>query len=249
MTEPARVTKPRRNRIVDHRGNLSLKLSIGKEKMHADPWMSRQMYNNAFYINGAQYCRPHLLFRCHLCEVDCNDLKEEVDEERRQLGLRPSGVENFNQYADKWGFRTKEALLTMTLQDDLARQMNGKDYYTKNPHLWQERRREMDEIERDINVPFLQEVAEMKEMGATECCYWACTTPNGDNLLRCVGCKIARYCCKEHQAKDWKWEHRGECTVNVPEFVLDEIEGDRQRHLSGDYSHIEHADRLDPTRT
>ena len=78
----------------------------------------------------------------------------------------------------------------------------------------------------------------MKNQGASQCCYWACKTPNGcdgGKLLKCSACGIAKYCCKEHQQLDWKWEHKGECTASLPGWLKEEMEQDRLRNLKGDY--------------
>ena len=32
-------------------------------------------------------------------------------------------------------------------------------------------------------------------------------------MMRCGGCKVASYCCKDHQVKDWKGQHKGECKL------------------------------------
>jgi hypothetical protein len=96
--------------------------------------------------------------------------------------------------------------------------------------------------ERKINERFLSENDEfLKNEGADQCCYWACKTPNGREeqdlkLMTCTGCGIVKYCCKEHQKLDWKWEHKGECTLNLPEFLKQEIALDREKNLKGDYS-------------
>lgn len=37
------------------------------------------------------------------------------------------------------------------------------------------------------------------------------------DFSRCGRCRVARYCCKEHQAADWRWQHRKTCTVEQVE--------------------------------
>jgi hypothetical protein len=93
--------------------------------------------------------------------------------------------------------------------------------------------------ERELNDKFLAETDEiMQNQGASQCCYWACKTPHGNDgrpLSRCTGCKIVKYCCKEHQALDWDWEHKAECTSVLPDWYKAELEADRERNLRGDY--------------
>ena len=52
----------------------------------------------------------------------------------------------------------------------------------------------------------------------TACAYYKCAiewtgthASTGVELLTCTGCGIARYCSKECQRKDWRWEHKAEC--------------------------------------
>lgn len=85
--------------------------------------------------------------------------------------------------------------------------------------------------ERQLNDQYLKEV---KEIEATQCCYWACEQPNAPNLSKCAGCHIVKYCCKEHQAKDWAWEHKGEC--KRPTYLKEEYEDAGRRNLAGDYT-------------
>ena len=42
-------------------------------------------------------------------------------------------------------------------------------------------------------------------------CGW-CDRPR-ERLLRCSACRIAYYCCKPHQANDWKGSHKAECAI------------------------------------
>ena len=86
---------------------------------------------------------------------------------------------------------------------------------------------------------FLPEVDDVKSRGVSQCCYWACKTPTGigeeKKLLKCTGCGIAKYCCKEHQKLDWSWEHKGECTVNLPAWFVAEMEQERLDNINGNY--------------
>jgi hypothetical protein len=78
--------------------------------------------------------------------------------------------------------------------------------------------------------------------GVSHCCYWACANPSPEQLFKCKGCGVVKYCCREHQEQDWKWEHKVECTRSVPQYILDEMQSDKERYLRGDYLKIEHGD-------
>jgi hypothetical protein len=214
----------------------SLKLSIGKNKIHAgDKNFARGLYQD-FIINGAHYCRPHLMLRCHLCEVDALSIKKKVDEERERLGLRESGDQRINQTALEWKDFISEKQLQLQLESDLIRQKYGKDYYKTDPDKWENFRDKCEEDERMINDKFLAMVAKTFQDGAAQCCYWACEAPNAEKLLTCTGCGVVKYCSKEHQKMDWLWEHKGECTCQVPEYIKKDIERDRQKNLNGIYA-------------
>ena len=224
----------------------SLKMSIGKKKLHEDEGFARIMYQN-FILNGVQYCRRHLMLKCHLCRVDTSSLREEVDEEREALGLRLGGDPKFNARAEKWQEYITEKQLEVTLQRDLLNLKYGTEYLKNHPEHWNNLTKQLKRQEREMNDKFLAENDEIFKDGASQCCYWACETPNGQQrydshgrssslLLRCAGCGIAKYCCKQHQKLDWVWEHKGECKLNVPEFLRREIEQDRLRNLNGNYT-------------
>mmetsp|Transcript_12542 Transcript_12542/g.35884 ORF Transcript_12542/g.35884 Transcript_12542/m.35884 type:complete len:146 (-) Transcript_12542:19-456(-) len=109
---------------------------------------------------------------------------------------------------------------------------------TANPLEWRALVREFKEKERKLNDEFLADVVKTFEEGASQCCYYACANPAVETLYKCVGRGIAKYCSKKHQALDWKWEHKVECTKSMPQFVLDEIESDRERNVRGDYDKL-----------
>lgn len=219
-------------------GNKSFKMSIGKKKLHANPQLARMIYGKVV-LNGVQYCRPHYMLYCHICEENNLSMKEEVDEEREMLGLRPGGDPRINKKAEEWADFIQEKQLQLRLEVDINRQRYGNNLLTDAPDVWEEMGRKNSIMEREINDRFLAIVQRTLDEGASECCYWACSTPAAEKLLRCSGCRVAKYCSKEHHALDWKWEHKGECSQNVPQFVLDEIASDRQRNLDGDYSLVE----------
>lgn len=218
----------------------TLKMSIGKKKLHAhgQEGMARMMYASII-INGAQYCRRHLMIRCHLCQEDSWFLKEEGDDARSELGLRDSGDPRLNERARYWtDFIISENMQKKMKVESLI-QKYGRDHGSTHPQHWHGLTREWGAEERQINDRFLAENDDViRNKGASQCCYWACETPSGADgkkLLKCTGCGIAKYCCKEHQALDWRWEHKGECTLAVPDWFKQEIEQDRQRNLNGDY--------------
>jgi hypothetical protein len=223
---------PTINRIVKSNGrNVSLKISIGKKKLQGQgEGLGRLMYS-VMVINGAQYCRPHLKTRCQLCTVDHHTLNEEINEERRQLNLRPCGDAALNGSADEWRDFIVEKTMMLQLTRDLLIQKYGRDHHITHPQHWKKWCRDADESELEINDKYLAMKVE-----TSQCAYWACDTPNAPNLKLCMGCKIVKYCCKEHQAKDWVWEHQGEC--QLPQFFINEMQEDRARHLAGDYREI-----------
>ena len=101
--------------------------------------------------------------------------------------------------------------------------------------------RELEEIERAVNNEFLADVAQTFKKGTSQCCYWGCKQPDSNKLAKCSGCGVVKYCSREHQTLDWKWEHKFECTKAIPKDVLDNIEADRQRNLRGNYDHIDRS--------
>ena len=163
-------------------------------------------------------------------------VREECDAERRELGLRCGGDPRLNARAEKWEAEISEAQLQGRLKGDLLRMRSGG---RPSPSEWSEMMKELKTKENALNKRFLADVETTFDEGASQCCYWACAKPGADKLYKCSGCGIAKYCSKEHQALDWKWEHKVECTKSVPQFFLDEIKSDRERHLNGDYEKVE----------
>lgn len=61
-----------------------------------------------------------------------------------------------------------------------------------------------------------------------------CKTAAG-NLSVCAGCKVVRYCCKEHQAADWP-THKAQCTPVKKARVHFEKEETELRNFPGDFT-------------
>ena len=163
-----------------------------------------------------------------------------MDEERHGLGLRLGGDPRLNERSARWHQYIVEKQMCSKPQHETLIARYGKDHAVTHPEHWQKFVRDSKAEEKEINDRFLTENDEIQQKkGTSQCCYWACETPDGRQdkaLLKCTGCGIVKYCCKDHQKLDWTWEHKGECTTNLPQFFKNDIEEDRQRNLSGDYS-------------
>ena len=236
MPEPTHGRVPQ-----DDGSHKTLIMSVGKKKLHADGpdnELSRMMYGS-MTLNGVQYCRRHLVLSCHLCQTEYTPLKEEADSERLRVGLRPAGDPMLNRRSAQWKEFITDKQMEQTLQRELLIQKYGKNHARTHPQHWIELTNKLGKQEKEINDRFLPEVDEIKKRGASQCCYWRCTSPTGmaelRKLSKCAGCGIAKYCCKEHQLLDWKWEHKGECTKNLPDWLVAEYERDRVCNLAGDY--------------
>jgi hypothetical protein len=218
----------------------TLKMSIGKQRFEEGDKDFRRMMCGDIMINGVPYCRRHLMIKCHLCQEDRDYLHEEANAERDHLGLRMAGDPRLNERSQRWSDRVDEENLLKTLQRDNLIMLYGRNHAQTQPQHWRQLTSAWKVKEREINDAFLAETDDiMQRKGVSQCCYWACTTPNGSDgqpLLRCSGCKIIKYCCKEHQSLDWKFEHKGECTASMPDWYNEELRQDRERNLRGDYS-------------
>ena len=186
-------------------------------------------------INGVEYCRAHLLLRCHLCELDFHDTQEAVEMEREDLELQPGGDARVDDFSAKWESKMEEYAFLLSLQRDMAGIQYGPRDLVEAAQEMTEQMKHRAVNERSLNDEFFADLKELRTKGASKCCYWACENHSSNKLLVCTGCKFHKYCCKEHQALDWTWEHRAECTVNVPQCVLDDMAAEMERHLSGDY--------------
>lgn len=236
------IREPVTHRVEQNDGSYkSFKMSVGKKKIQAngEGGLTRMFYCD-FIINGVHYCHRHIMLKCHLCREDRIYLKQETDEERDFLGLRSGGDPELNERSERWSKLVDDENMKKTLQRDILIQKYGRNHAETHPQYWRQLMTEWKATEREINDKFLAETDDIiQKRGTSQCCYWACKTPAGkDNkpLRRCAGCKFVKYCCEEHQALDWKWEHNGECTSTLPEWFRRELEQDRERNLRGDYA-------------
>ena len=233
--------EPTSGRVPQDDGSYkTLKMSVGKQKMESESKDFQRLMYGDMMINGVPYCRRHLMIKCHLCQEDKGFLHDETNAERDSLGLRMGGDPELNNRSKRWSDLVDTENITKTLQRDNLILRYGRNHAETHPQYWARLTNEWKIKEREINDEFLAENdVIMLNKGASQCCYWACTTPNGHNgnpLLRCTGCNIVRYCCKEHQSRDWKFEHKGECTCSLPDWYNTELQRDRERNLRGDYS-------------
>lgn len=157
-------------------------------------------------INGGTYCRPHLKSDCHMCEVSYEHLHDEANSAREAHGLRPVGDLGLD--ASTWSIKDEVLKAQAVVMDEMAHLKATGQYgpsWRPTPA--------MRAVEDDIN----RRMAEPPR--CTACAYYKCTielagdphTSAGVELLTCTGCGIARYCSKECQRKDWRWEHKAEC--------------------------------------
>ena len=233
--------EPTSGRVPQDDGSTkSLLMSVGKKRLESGDKSFQRMMYGAMLINGASYCRRHLMRKCHRCQEDRHYLHEEANEERYDLGLRDAGDRALNERSDRWSDLVDQENMAKTLQRDMLITKYGRNHAQTHPQYWRELTNQWVVREREINDEFLPETRDvLQNKGASQCCYWACATPGGrDNkpLLRCSGCKIVKYCCKEHQSLDWKWEHKGECTASLPDWYNAELQQDFERNLQGDYT-------------
>ncbi|KAK8855134.1 MYND-type zinc finger protein samB [Apiospora arundinis] len=63
------------------------------------------------------------------------------------------------------------------------------------------------------------------------CSFCDATRPK---LLRCAGCRLVRYCSREHQKRDW-WVHRSICRITCQHRTKLGIEENAVRHATPDY--------------
>jgi hypothetical protein len=191
-------------------------------------------------INGGTYCREHLLRYCPACETNyevrpppppfhththtpthtqfhsltialrtgsyhiMQILRDEVDDERERLGIRLSGDPGLDQTGGPIG----DQLITRFSIDAHGVPVNDGSSPFSFP------------ASAAAQIPTMNELrvaaAEHKSRTqCTSCAYWACPCPTGVPLTTCSKCKIVKYCGKDCQAADWKWEHKFECTVPV----------------------------------
>lgn len=213
---------------------------MGKKKMASESKDCQRLMYDDIMINGVPYCRRHLMIKCHLCQVDKGYVHYNTNAERKLLGLRMGGDPGLNSRSERWSDLVDAEKMKGVLQRDNLNLRYGPDHIKTHPQYWVQFMKESKIKEREINDEFLAENDDiMLTKGTSQCCYWACTTPSGRDgnpLLRCTGCKIVRYCCKEHQSLDWKFEHKGECTCSLPDWYNEELQRDRERNLRGDYS-------------
>jgi hypothetical protein len=132
-------------------------------------------------INGGTYCRRHLLICCDECGIDYKTLHDEANVLRIQHHVRPVGDSGLDAVSE----RIRDSMFA-----DLC------------------------EFDADSEAQALATEAKAAPSAAaacTECAYYACVNPTAPNLSACNRCHVVKYCSKECQTQDWKWEHKYEC--------------------------------------
>jgi hypothetical protein len=97
------MSEPRANRTPKGDGGTQTpKMYMMKMlKKPGNEAMAKSIYKTML-INGVEYCREHLLRRCHICEMDHSSTREEVESERLEMGLRGGGDSTVDRFCDKW---------------------------------------------------------------------------------------------------------------------------------------------------
>ncbi|KAL3917651.1 MAG: hypothetical protein SGILL_004615, partial [Bacillariaceae sp.] len=158
----------------------SLKMSMGKKMLLAkeNEALARELYTY-MNINGIQYCRRHLMVRCHLCEVDATHTQDGANEDRDNLGLRRGGDPRLNERAERWHEEILTKQFEARIKIDTMNAMYGQGT-TEQAEQFQQMKTDSKADEREINDRFLKEnEVILKNQGASTCCYWACQTPDG----------------------------------------------------------------------
>lgn len=95
--------EPTANRVPQDDGTYkTLKMNIGKERLESSHRDFQKLMYGDILINGASYCRRHLMICCHLCQEDRAYLHEALNEERERLGQRMGGDPSLNERSIKW---------------------------------------------------------------------------------------------------------------------------------------------------
>ena len=172
----------------------SLFKMLAKEQGLSGDHSIRDMIIKAILVNGGQYCRPHRRLSCHVCEVDYTSSHEAENEKRAHFRCRPCGDANLDEvshvlhkevYASQMEFKARQE------------PYKGKGMWAPGLREWATAN------ENDINA------RNAIPAECSQCSYYKCGKTT--DLKSCAKCKIVKYCSRECQTADWKYEHKYEC--------------------------------------
>ena len=154
----------------------------------------RDMITAFIIINGGQYCRPHRRLICHVCEADYTSTHQDENQKRINFGCRPCGDANLDEVSHVLNKEVYAVQMELRARQE---PYEAKGILAPGLKEWGAA------IENDINTRYAIPAE------CSQCSYYQCGKTT--DLKSCAKCKIVKYCSRECQTADWKYEHKYEC--------------------------------------
>ena len=171
----------------------SWKMLVWKDVKDVDPSIMETL-SDSIVINGGTYCRKHLRSSCHVCEIEYAHLHDEANQKRIAAGAREVGDKALNAVSVELWAEVNAAKIEFREKQ--------KPYASTGswcPGLLEYAKANEARINAKYAVP----------PECSQCAYFRCG--KSGMLERCSRCHIVKYCSRDCQKADWKWEHKIEC--------------------------------------